>query len=36
MSAPGVDGVELAVLSNRVEGAYEEGECVCLIEDVIN
>jgi orotate phosphoribosyltransferase len=21
--------------SNRVEGAYEEGECVCLIEDVV-
>ena len=21
--------------SNRVEGAYEEGECVCLVEDVV-
>jgi orotate phosphoribosyltransferase len=21
--------------SNRVEGAYEEGECVCLVEDIV-
>jgi orotate phosphoribosyltransferase len=21
--------------ANRIEGAYEEGECVCLIEDVV-